>query len=105
QLGDATKIVGSGPFVVESETLGKSLTLKAREDYNWGPAKLAHQGPAYLDGIQYIITGEDSVRIGALLAGQADFIRQIQAYDEPQVEAQGFKIYAANTRGVNNSVV
>lgn len=105
QLGDATKIIGSGPFVVLAETLGKSLDLKAREDYNWGPAKLDHQGRAYLDGIKYIITGEDSVRIGALLAGQADYIRQIQAYDEPQVETQGFNIYAPGTRGVNNSIV
>ncbi|CAN7728683.1 TIGR04028 family ABC transporter substrate-binding protein [Rhizobium sp. LjRoot258] len=105
QLGDATKIIGSGPFVVDSETLGKELSLKAREDYNWGPAKLEHQGRAYLNGIKYVITGEDSVRIGALLSGQADFIRQVQAYDEAQVESQDYKIYAAPTRGVNNSVV
>ncbi|MDE1187103.1 MAG: TIGR04028 family ABC transporter substrate-binding protein [Pantoea sp.] len=104
QLGDATKIVGSGPFVVDSETTGKELTLKARPDYNWGPAKSAHQGRAYLDGIKYIITGEDSVRIGALLAGQADFIRQLQAYDEKQVSDQSFAIYAAPTRGVNDSI-
>ncbi|NTI17812.1 TIGR04028 family ABC transporter substrate-binding protein [Agrobacterium rhizogenes] len=104
QLGDATKIIGSGPFVVESETLGKQLALKARTDYNWGPAKLEHQGRAYLDGIKYIITGEDSVRIGALLSGQADFIRQLQAYDEKQVSDQSFAIYAAPTRGVNDSV-
>ena len=105
QLGDATKIIGSGPFVVSQETLGKSLDLKAREDYNWGPVKLEHQGRAYLDEIKYVITGEDGVRIGALLAGQADFIRQIQAYDEPQVESQGFTLYAPGTRGVNNSIV
>ena len=105
QLGDATKIVGSGPFAVDSETIGKELNLKAREEYAWGPAKLEHQGRAYLDGIKYIITGEDSVRIGALLAGQADFIRQVQAYDEKQVEAQDYQIYAPSTRGVNNSVV
>jgi peptide/nickel transport system substrate-binding protein len=104
-LGDATKIVGSGPFVVASETLGRELTLIARKDYNWGPAKLAHQGPAYLESIKYIITPEDSVRIGALLAGQADVIRQIQAYDEKQVEDEGYRIYAPSTRGVNNSVV
>lgn len=104
QLGDATKIIGSGPFVVESETLGKQLSLKARTDYNWGPSKLEHQGRAYLDGIKYIITGEDSVRIGALLSGQADFIRQLQAYDEKQVSDQNFTIYAAPTRGVNDSV-
>ncbi|KOF14271.1 ABC transporter substrate-binding protein [Ensifer adhaerens] len=105
QLGDATKIIGSGPFVVDSETIGKELNLKVREEYAWGPAKLEHQGRAYLDGIKYIITGEDSVRIGALLAGQADFIRQVQAYDEKQVEAQDYQIYAPSTRGVNNSVV
>ena len=104
-LGDATKIIGSGPFVVASETLGRELTLKARPDYNWGPAKLEHQGRAYLDEIKYIVTPEDSVRIGGLLAGQADIIRQIQAYDEKQVEDEGYLIYAPSTRGVNNSVV
>jgi len=104
-LGDATKIIGSGPFVVAAETLGRELTLKARTDYNWGPAKLAQQGRAYLDTIKYIITPEDSVRIGALLAGQADVIRQVQAYDEKQVEDEGYLIYAPSTRGVNNSVV
>ena len=104
-LGDATKIIGSGPFVVESETLGREIVLKARADYSWGPAKLEHQGRAHLDSIKYIITPEDSVRIGALLAGQADIIRQIQAYDEKQVEDERYLIYAPSTRGVNNSVV
>ncbi|WP_245424076.1 TIGR04028 family ABC transporter substrate-binding protein [Methylovirgula sp. 4M-Z18] len=104
ELGKATNIVGSGPFVVSNETLGKELDLKARKDYAWGPKTLAHQGPAYLDGIKYIITPEDSVRIGSLLAGQADFMRQLQAYDEKQVSAQDFPIYAAPTRGVNDGV-
>jgi peptide/nickel transport system substrate-binding protein len=105
ELGDATKIIGSGPFVVESEVLGQSLNLKARDDYAWGPASFAHQGRPYLDAIQYVVTPEDSVRIGALLAGQADVIRQIQAYDEPQVEAQKYSILSAPTRGVNNNAV
>jgi len=105
ELGDATRIIGSGPFVVASETLGKELVLKAREDYDWGPAKLAHQGRARLDEVKFIVTPEDSVRIGALLAGQAGFIRQVQAYDEKRVLDQGFDIYAPPTRGVNNSVV
>ncbi|WP_299642969.1 TIGR04028 family ABC transporter substrate-binding protein [Devosia sp.] len=104
ELGDATKIIGSGPFVVESEKLGKELNLKVRADYNWGPDKFAHQGRAYLDAIKYIITPEDSVRIGALLAGQADIIRQVQAYDEPQVNDAGFDIFAPGTRGVNDAI-
>lgn len=104
-LGDATKIIGSGPFVVKSEVLGRELVMEARKDYKWGPARLAHQGRANLDGIKYVVTPEDSVRIGALLAGQAQIIRQVQAYDEKQVQSKGFIIYAPSTRGVNNSVV
>ncbi|QGH62978.1 TIGR04028 family ABC transporter substrate-binding protein [Serratia proteamaculans] len=104
ELGDARHIIGSGPFVVSAETLGREVSLSVRKDYHWGPTKLAQQGRANLDAIKVIVTGEDSVRIGALQAGQADFIRQIQAYDEKQTQEQGFTIYAAPTRGVNDSV-
>jgi peptide/nickel transport system substrate-binding protein len=103
-LGSARSIIGSGPFTVTSEVLGKQIEMVARPDYNWGPPGFAHHGRAYLDGIRYIVTPEDSVRIGSLLAGQADFIRQVQAYDEKQVTAQNFLVYAAPTRGVNDSV-
>ncbi|AKG72028.1 ABC transporter substrate-binding protein [Serratia fonticola] len=104
ELGDARHIIGSGPFVVSGETLGREVDLSVRQDYRWGPAKLAQQGRANLDAIKVIVTPEDSVRIGALQAGQADFIRQIQAYDEKQTQDQGFTIYAAPTRGVNDSI-
>jgi peptide/nickel transport system substrate-binding protein len=104
ELGDATKIIGSGPYVVQSEKIGKEVVLKARDDYNWAPKTSAHQGRAYLDNIKFIVTPEDSVRIGALLSGQAQLMRGLQAYDEAQVEAQKYPIYAAATRGVNNSI-
>ncbi len=104
ELGSAKNIIGSGPFVVAAETLGKEVDLVARKDYNWGPKTLAHQGRARLDGVTIIVVGEDSVRIGSLLAGQADFIRQVQAYDEAQVKKQGYDIYASPTRGVNDSI-
>ena len=104
ELGDARHIIGSGPFVVSGETLGREVDLSVRKDYRWGPAKLAQQGRANLDAIKVIVTPEDSVRIGALQAGQADFIRQIQAYDEKQTQDQGYTIYAAPTRGVNDSI-
>lgn len=104
ELGDARHIIGSGPFVVSGETLGREVDLSVRKDYRWGPTKLAQQGRANLEAIKVIVTPEDSVRIGALQAGQADFIRQIQAYDEKQTQDQGFTIYAAPTRGVNDSI-
>ncbi|EOC1267095.1 TIGR04028 family ABC transporter substrate-binding protein [Cronobacter malonaticus] len=104
ELGDARHIIGSGPFVVQSETLGREVNLTARKDYRWGPQNSAQQGPANLDGIKVVVTPEDSVRIGALLAGQADAIRQVQAYDEKQAADQQFPVYAAPTRGVNDSI-
>ncbi|MEO3474838.1 TIGR04028 family ABC transporter substrate-binding protein [Roseomonas sp. CAU 1739] len=104
QLGDATKIIGSGPFTVARQVLGRELVLNVRPDYAWGPAKHPHQGRALLDSIRIIVTGEDSVRIGGLLAGQAHVIRQVQAYDEGRVSSRGFQIFAPSTRGVNNSI-
>lgn len=102
--GSAAEIVGSGPFVISDEKVGTELTFTAREDYDWAPPSFAHQGRAYLDGIHLIVAPEDSVRIGSLLAGQADYIRYVQAFDEPRVESAGFELFAPQTRGVNNSI-
>jgi peptide/nickel transport system substrate-binding protein len=102
--GNATDIVGSGPFVITEEKLGTELTIEAREDYDWAPPSFEHQGRAYLDEIHLIVTPEDSVRIGSLLAGQADYIRYVQAFDEARVESSGFDLYAPQTRGVNNAL-
>ncbi|MEC5341295.1 TIGR04028 family ABC transporter substrate-binding protein [Brenneria populi] len=104
QLGNGRSIIGSGPFVVTGDRPGREVKLTARKDYNWAPASFAHQGRPYLDGITILVTPEDGVRIGALLSGQADAIRQIQAYDEKRVRDRGFSVYASATRGVNNSL-
>jgi peptide/nickel transport system substrate-binding protein len=102
--GNAVDIVGSGPFVITDEKLGTELTLEAREDYDWAPPSFEHQGRAYLDEIHLIVTPEDSVRIGSLLAGQADYIRYVQAFDEERVASAGFELHAPQTRGVNNAL-
>ncbi len=105
ELGDATLVIGSGAFVATEETPGTETVLTAREDYAWGPAGREHQGRALLDEVRVLVVPEDSVRIGALLSGQADVVRQIQAYDEARIEAAGFNLLAPPTRGINNSVV
>lgn len=102
--GNAAAIIGSGPFVLSDEKLSTELTFTAREDYDWAPPSLEHQGRAYLDEIHLIVTPEDSVRIGSLTSGQADYIRYVQAFDEAAVESAGFDLYAPQTRGVNNSL-
>jgi peptide/nickel transport system substrate-binding protein len=97
-------IVGSGPFTVENQVIDKQIDLKAREDYNWAPPSFEHQGRAYLDKVEIVVTPEDSVRIGSLTSGQADYVRYVQAFDEAAVEGAGFELYAPQTRGVNNAL-
>ncbi len=102
--GNATEIIASGPFVISAEEIGTKTSVKAREDYDWAPASLEHQGRAYLDGIDYVVAAEDSVRVGTVVAGQADIARQIEAPDEAQFTASGLSLVAASTNGVNNGL-
>lgn len=102
--GNAVNIVGSGPFVISEERLGTELLIKAREDYDWAPKNSEHQGRAYLDGVRYILAAEDSVRVGGLIAGQADIARQIEAPVEKQIIDAGLSISSASTNGVNNQL-
>lgn len=102
--GGATQIHTCGPFHITAETIGTKLSVRAREDYDWAPPHLKHQGRAHLDGIDYLTNNEYSVRIGAVLSGQADGVRDVQAPDEPRVTEQGLRLYAKATNGINNSI-
>ena len=100
--GNAVNVIGSGPFVVESEEIGTDLKLKAREDYDWAPPAVEHQGRADIDGVHYILAAEESVRTGAILSGQADIARQISAPQEPLLKEQGVDIVSRGTNSMNN---
>lgn len=102
--GNATGVIGSGPFVITGEELGTRLTLDAREDYDWAPPAHPHQGRTPLDGIDYVLASEDSVRVGGLVAGQADVARQIEAPVEKHLADQGINVIWHGTNGVNNSL-
>lgn len=86
EQADLSKDIGSGPFVVESWKEGDSVVLRKRDDYDWAPEALDHQGPAYLDSITYKLVAEPSVRTAAVQSGQADV-----AYNPSPQELQSFK--------------
>nr|WP_238147985.1 TIGR04028 family ABC transporter substrate-binding protein [Rothia halotolerans] len=102
--GQSGRIAASGPFVIDAEEIGTRLTLRVREDYDWAPPHFEHQGRAYLDGIDYVVNNEYSVRIGALVSGQADGVREIESPDEPRLRERGVQLHAAGTNGVNNGL-
>src|SRR5699024_7278753 len=47
--GGATKIHTCGPFHITDEAIGTKLSVRAREEYDWAPPHLEHQGRAHLD--------------------------------------------------------
>lgn len=102
--GNAEDVIGSGPFVVAKEKVGTEIDLAVRKDYDWAPESADHDGRAHLDGIDIVLAGEDSVRVGTVTSGQADVARQIPAPDEKQFDASGLSIVAAPTNGVNNGL-
>lgn len=94
-------LVGTGPFTVSDIVPEREYTLAVREDYDWAPEVLEHQGRAYLDAIHIVVTPEDNVRTGALSSGQAHAIRAVQVYDFEALENAGVEIHLAPTNGVN----
>lgn len=103
--GNALNVIGSGPFVITEEKLGTNLTLSAREDYDWAPPIHEHQGRARVDEIYFVLAGEESVRVGGLVAGQADIARQVEAPVERHLINQGIEVVSHGTNGMNNQLM
>ncbi len=70
--------IGSGPFVVAGWERGSVIRFERNPDYTSAPANALHQGPAYVDGIEWRIVPDPVARFGALTTGEADVV-----YDVP----------------------
>ncbi|MGL3804475.1 ABC transporter substrate-binding protein [Paeniglutamicibacter sp. R2-26] len=82
-------IVGSGPFVFESEKTDEEVTFAKRADYKWAPETAANQGAAYLDKLVVKYLPEVAHRAGAVQTGQVDLVRGLQPVDEQALQASG----------------
>lgn len=95
-------LIGSGPFVVESEVYGKEIKLVRREGYAWAPESSPNQGEAHLASVTVIPVLEDSVRLGTLKSGEGDVIRYVQPSEEEALSEAGYDIVAKTGVGVSN---
>ncbi|MDF3304593.1 ABC transporter substrate-binding protein, partial [Rhodococcus sp. T2V] len=68
---------------------------------NWGAPGLNHEGPAYLDQVEFVTIPEASVRTGALQSGDVQAAFDILPTDETVLEAQGFDITSRTIAGLN----
>lgn len=89
------KIVGSGPFVFESEKPDEEVVFTSRDDYAWAPETAENQGDAYLDKLVIKYLPEVASRAGAAQSGQVDLVRGLQPVDEQVLAANGGRVFAA----------
>lgn len=64
--------VGVGPYIFKEWATSEKIVLERNPDFNWGPA-YAHQGPAYIQELEYRILPEPATIIAGLEAGEIDF--------------------------------
>ncbi|MET0978252.1 MAG: ABC transporter substrate-binding protein [Paeniglutamicibacter terrestris] len=90
-----SKLVGSGPFVFESEKTDEEVTFAKRTDYKWAPETAENQGAAYLDKLVVKYLPEVSNRAGAVQTGQVDLARGLQPVDEIALKDSGNQVLPA----------
>ncbi|MBD8217191.1 ABC transporter substrate-binding protein [Microbacterium sp. CFBP 13617] len=102
QQADLTNDIGSGPFTVEKVADGDSVVLKKRDDYDWGPEAIGHDGPAYLDTITYKQVAEPSLRTASVESGQAQVAYNASPQDLDALKGEGLTVETPRYLGFVN---
>jgi peptide/nickel transport system substrate-binding protein len=63
--------IGLGPYRLKEWRTGDRLILERNPDFHWGPA-YAHQGPPYIEFVEFRIIPEYSTRLAGLESGEID---------------------------------
>ena len=86
--------VGTGPFMFQEYIPNDHLTLVRYPSYAWAPEVYNHNGPAYLDEIEFRFFEDPAVRSLALESGDADVMGEIPPKDAVRLDNdEGFDLY------------
>jgi peptide/nickel transport system substrate-binding protein len=92
--------VGTGPFIFEEYMPKDHLTLSRNPDYNWAPDFFSHQGPAYLDNIEFRFYVDPASRSPALESGEVDIMGEIPPVDASRLDSDpAFQLIAVPIPG------
>ena len=94
------KVVGSGPFVLESYTQDQGAVLTRRDGYAWPSGLGANDGEAYLETIRFTVVPESGVRAGGLASDQFDAVGDVLPQDVAQVDGAGGSVLTRTNPGV-----
>ncbi len=79
-LGDnygVTEVYGTGPFKLESFSIGQETVLVRNDDYTWGPQLAANHGPAKIARATFREIPEDSTAFLELKTGGVDMLLSV----------------------------
>ncbi len=82
ELGDnygVTEVYGTGPFKLDSFTVGQETVLVRNDDYTWGAPLARNQGPAKIAKITFREIAEDSTAFLELKTGGVDMLLGVPA--------------------------
>jgi peptide/nickel transport system substrate-binding protein len=92
--------VMAGPFKFKEWQTGQKIVLERNSDYNWAPP-FAHQGPPYLQTVEFRIIPEYSTIVAGLEAGEID-IAGLQSKDVARFQTMTqFALYEGLNQGMN----
>jgi len=83
--------IGSGAFAVEKWNRGQNIVLVRNDDYQWAPANAGHQGPAYVERVDWRYVPDATTRVAALRGGETDLIYDVPAVDWKNLGNEGFE--------------
>jgi peptide/nickel transport system substrate-binding protein len=101
----AGKVIGSGPFTLDSYTAATSAHLTRRKDYAWPSGLVKNPGAAHLAAIAASYIKEDSVRVGSLTSGAIDIAwprQPISEADQSVIKASGAAIESRPLPGISD---
>jgi len=89
---DGSKLVGSGPFVLDHYTKNVETVLTKRDGYTWAPSSFDNTTGAHLGSVTFRVVPEAGVRTGTLTSGQSDVIGGVQPNDVAQLDGAGLPL-------------
>ncbi|MHB8624811.1 MAG: ABC transporter substrate-binding protein [Aggregatilineales bacterium] len=81
-----SKLVGTGPFMLQSYIPDSEVDLVRNPDYNWAPAFAKNKGPAQLEKLTYKIIDEPATRLAALQSGEVQAIEDVPEQNVPDLK-------------------
>ncbi len=92
--------VGTGPFKFKEWIQHSHMTFVKNPDYSWAPPTANHNGPAYLDEVEWRIVPEAGTRAGLAESGEATIVEEPSYADLQRLQqSQSLKIFKTIPRG------